>query len=320
MTHWIHPKQKPQVQEFGMANEVALSIRDLHKSYGRHHVLKGVSLELPKGQTLALLGRNGAGKTTLIKSIVGLLKPDQGAIRVCNLDPQSNAVELRRHIGYLAEDQQMFGWMTVEQLIRFVGAFYRDWDHALAAQYLQQLQLEPDKKIKQLSKGNAIRLGLLLALAHRPEVVILDDPALALDPIMRKEFNRDLVAHLQDIGSTILYSSHLLAEVEPVADCIAILHEGKIARYATTNKLREDVKRMVFPTEYASEVLAQFPIIQFQNHGRDASVVVEDAPAATCILQEWEVPYQTVDLNLDEIFEAYVTDRMDSIPTMNTAG
>src|ERR1044071_5782722 len=143
--------------------------------------------------------------------------------------------------------------MRVEEIVRFVAPFYPSWDHDLALKYLRDFELPPGAKIKHLSKGQNVRLGLILALAHRPELVILDDPALGLDPIMRKEFNRDLIAHLQGEGATVLYSSHLLYEVEPIADAVAILNNGVIVKHAATEALRNDVKQLVFTAEDYAE-------------------------------------------------------------------
>ncbi len=158
-------------------------------------------------------------------------------------------LELRRRVGYLAEDQTMYGWMTVDEILRFVAPFYPTWDHDLALRYVRDFELPIGTKIKHLSKGQNVRLGLVLALAHRPELVILDDPALGLDPIMRKQFNRDLITHLQGEGRTVFYSSHLLYEVEPVADEVAILDQGRIVRQADTETLRRDVKQLILGRE-----------------------------------------------------------------------
>ena len=125
-----------------------------------------------------------------------------------------------------------------KQLVDFIAPFYDAWDDVLAYEYLSQFELPWQTKVKHLSKGQNVRAGLVLALAHRPEVVILDDPVLGLDPIMRKEFNRDLIAHLQSEGRTVLYSSHLLYEVEPVANAVGILHQGQIVRQGATEKPR----------------------------------------------------------------------------------
>src|SRR5688572_6973344 len=198
--------------------EPAISLEGVYKSFGSTHVLRGVTMQVPRGKTFAFLGRNAAGKTTLIRMLIGLLNRDDGAMRVLGLDPQRDPLDLRSRVGYLAEDQVMYGWMRVDELIRFVAPFYPTWDHDLALRYVRDFELPPRTRIKNLSKGQNVRLGLVLALAHRPELVILDDPALGLDPIMRKQFNRDLITHLQCEGRTVFYSSHLLYEVEPVAD------------------------------------------------------------------------------------------------------
>jgi ABC-2 type transport system ATP-binding protein len=294
-----------------MSQQPPIFVRDLHKSFGDHSVLDGVSFAIPEGHTLALLGRNGAGKTTTIRALMGLLEPDSGALGVAGFDPQRKPMEVRKRAGYLAEDQQMFGWMTVDQLIRFVAPFYETWDHVRAERYVAQFELSLHKKVKHLSKGQGVRLGLLLALAHQPKVLILDDPALALDPIMRMEFNRDLVSHLEHGDCTVLYSSHLLAEVEAVADSVAILDGGRILRHAPTEELRENVKRLVFPTEHLRAVIPRLQLLDLQVRDLEASVVVDQAESAMHALAEWDIDPQVIALSLDEIFAAFVTGRVD---------
>src|SRR4051794_3940595 len=171
----------------------------------------------------------------------------------------------------------MYGWMRVEEIVRFVAPFYPTWDHELAFKYLRDFELPPRTKIKHLSKGQNVRLGLVLALAHRPELVILDDPALGLDPIMRKQFNRDLVTHLQGEGRTIFYSSHLLYEVEPVADEVAILHEGRIVRQADTESLRRHVKQFILGRDALSAVRSQLHILDERSDGLHVAVTVQGA-------------------------------------------
>src|SRR5687767_9329100 len=223
----------------------AIEMQGVFKSFRKNQVLTGLSLNVERGKTFAFLGRNAAGKTTAIRMLLGLLKRDGGEIRVLGADPEVNPLEVRSRVGYLAEDQQMYGWMTVDELLRFVAPFYATWDHDLALKYVREFELPLQTKVKHLSKGQNVRLGLILALAHRPELVILDDPVLGLDPVMRKQFNRDLITHLQGEGRTVFYSSHLLYEVEPIADEVAILHEGRLIRQADTETLRRDVKQFV---------------------------------------------------------------------------
>ena len=286
--------------------EPAIEMQAVYKSFRSTEVLRGVTMRVEPGRTFAFLGRNAAGKTTTIRMLLGLLKRDDGAIRVLGIDPQRDPIELRRRIGYLAEDQTMYGWMRVEEIVRFVAPFYPTWDHELAFKYLRDFELPMRARIKHLSKGQNVRLGLVLALAHRPELVILDDPALGLDPIMRKQFNRDLITHLQGEGRTVFYSSHLLYEVEPVADEVAILDAGRVIRQAETETLRRDVKQIMLSRVALPEVHSRLRILDERIEGDRVALVVEGAEQALGILSHEGVDHRTVDLNLDEIFEAYV--------------
>jgi ABC-2 type transport system ATP-binding protein len=160
-----------------------------------------------------------------------------------------------------------------------------------------------------------VRLGLVLALAHRPELVILDDPALGLDPIMRKQFNRDLITHLQGEGRTVFYSSHLLYEVEPVADEVAILDEGRIVRQADTETLRRDVKQLQMSREAYAVQRKHLSVLDGRSDGERMVAVVYGAEKAVELLRYEGVDFRVVDLNLDEIFEAYVVGRRDDPAT-----
>lgn len=287
----------------------ALFLEGVTKRFGRHVVLTGLNLTIPRGQTLAFLGRNGAGKTTTIKALLGLHALDEGTIRVLGIDPAAHPLEVRRQVGYLAEDQQMFGWMTVAEILRFLAPFYPTWDARLAHDYLRQFELPAEQRIRLLSKGQSVRLGLILALAHRPELMILDDPSLGLDSIMRREFNRDLVEHLQGTGCTVFYSSHLLDEVEPVADAVAILHEGRILRQGPTEQLREDVKQVLLTRSEWAAAPPPARLLDTRNSGDQVAVTVDGAPGWLAALRATGVPHEVVDLSLDEIFAAFVAGR-----------
>jgi ABC-2 type transport system ATP-binding protein len=268
-----------------------------------------LDLSVPAGQTFAFLGRNGAGKTTTIRMLLGLLKPDSGEVRVLGLDPSTDPLAIRRRVGYVAEDQVMFGWMRVGQLLSFVAPFYPTWDAAWAKELSDRFELPLKTRVKHLSKGQGVRVALLLALAHRPRLVILDDPTLGLDPIMRKEFLRDLVTHMQGEHVSVFFSSHLLYEIEPVADSVVILDHGRVLRQAATEDLRAQVKRLVAPAD-AEKILRNLPgVLDINITGRQATVVVEDIISARTALTATGVTAQEIDLNLDEIFEAYVIGR-----------
>ena len=291
-----------------MNESFVIEMRDVRKSFGKTEVLRGVDLSVPAGQTFAFLGRNGAGKSTTIRTMLGLLDADSGRVRVLGLDPKTDALEIRRRVGYVAEDQQMFGWMRVKQLLSFIAPFYPTWDAGWAKQLAERFELPMQTRLKHLSKGQGVRVALLLALAHRPELVILDDPTLGLDPIMRKEFLRDLVNYLQAERVSVFFSSHLLYEIEPVADSVVILDHGRVIRQASTEELRNKVKRLIGPAEIA-ESLRHLPgLLDFGLSGRQATAVVEDIDAVRPILTS---SAEEIDLNLDEIFEAYVIGRKD---------
>jgi ABC-2 type transport system ATP-binding protein len=213
----------------------------------------------------------------------------------------------------------MYGWMTAEEIARFLAPFYPTWDARLASDLVDRFGVPRHARIKHLSKGENIRLGLALALAHRPEIVILDDPALGLDPITRKQFNRDVIEHLQAEGRTVFYSSHLLYEVEAVADAVAILDAGRIVRVGATEDLQREVKRVVL----SSATLAARPkpakLLDVREDRSQIAVTLDDAGPWIAALQADGVEYIVEGLSLDEIFEAFVIGRADAWPDPSAA-
>jgi ABC-2 type transport system ATP-binding protein len=288
--------------------EPAIKIEGLHFSYGRKKVLKGVDLEVPKGSIFGFLGRNGSGKTTTIKTLLGLQKPQAGRCIVGGLDSVTQTLEIRKRIGFMAEDQQMYGWMTVSRIIKWVAGFYPNWDYTFADELLDILRLPRNIKVKALSKGQNSSLALLLALGHRPEIVILDDPTLGLDPIARKDFLRHVIDLLQSNGVTVFFSSHLLYEIEPVADHIAILDDGVIIKASATEQLRESVRRFALTPTSGADFGNVPGILDVLRVGANVSVTLEDCDQAKRgSLKGMSVNGMTeTALNLDEIFEAYV--------------
>jgi ABC-2 type transport system ATP-binding protein len=295
-------------------NSPAIQIAGLKKSFGPNVVLDEVNLEVASGRTLALLGRNGCGKTTTIRMLLGLLEPDAGTLRVADCNPAREAIELRRRVGYLAEDQEMYPWMTPVELCRFLAPFYPDWDQTLADELLDRFQVPRRTPIGRLSKGQTVELGLAAALAHRPPLVILDDPTLGLDPVARKQFHRHLVEHLQADGRTVLYSSHLLAEVEAVADDVAILDRGRIVRTGATDDLRRQVQRFVLETAALGEIAPPTGLLDVDQSAEQTAVIVDQAATFERYLRGLEIPFDVQPLTLDEIYEAYVIGRPRAWP------
>ena len=291
----------------------AILLSAVSMRFGREDVLRGVELRVPAGKTYAFLGRNGAGKTTTIRLLMGLLKPAAGIIRVAGFNPTNDAMAIRRSVGYLAEDQQMWGWMKVREILRFLAPFYPTWNWNLAKELLEKFSLASEQKIRHLSKGQNVRLGLLLALAHEPRLVILDDPALGLDPIMRKEFLRDVVTHLQGREITVFFSSHLLYEVEPVADMVGILDRGRILCESETEKLRDEVRQITVDaarwTDVAGQLRQATEILDVRRDGPRVAAITRNIHKARAAL-DGAIEEERA-LNLDEIFEAFVAGRKE---------
>jgi ABC-2 type transport system ATP-binding protein len=222
-----------------MASESIINISNLTRRFGARAALSSVSLSLPRGAVYGLVGANGAGKTTLIKHILGLLRAESGSVRVFGLDPVADPVGVLSRIGYLSEENDLPGWMRIDELVRYTRAFYSGWDDAYAKELEQKFALDPSAKIKTLSKGQKARLGLLVALAYRPELLVLDEPSSGLDPIVRRDILGAVIRTIADEGRTVLFSSHLLEEVEQVADHVTMINEGKIVLSASLDAIRE---------------------------------------------------------------------------------
>lgn len=289
-------------------SDSAIVIDNLHFSYGRKKVLTGVNLDVPVGSIFGFLGRNGAGKTTLIKTLLGLQKPRSGTEAILGLDCFGHSMQLRKRIGYMAEDQQMYGWMRVGRIIKWVAGFYPNWDMPFTDKLLDVLRLTKNTKVKALSKGQNSSLALLLALGHHPELVILDDPTLGLDPIARKDFLRHVIELLQSNGVTVFFSSHLLYEIEPVADHIAILDGGVICKSGKTEDLRDSVRRFMFTPKPQADFSTIAGLLDIDHAGQAISLTVEDCndDKRHQIKQIAEGDMTETALNLDEIFESYV--------------
>jgi len=222
-----------------MVSDPVIQVTELTRQFGARTALSAVSLSMPRGAVYGLVGANGAGKTTLIKHILGLLRAESGSVRVFGLDPVADPVGVLSRIGYLSEENDLPGWMRVDELIRYSAAFYPAWDDAYAEELRKTFALEPAAKIKTLSKGQKARAGLLIALAYRPELLVLDEPSSGLDPIVRRDILGAVIRTIADEGRTVLFSSHLLEEVEQVADHVTMISHGRIVLSAPLKDLKE---------------------------------------------------------------------------------
>jgi ABC-2 type transport system ATP-binding protein len=221
-----------------------IDIRRLTRHFGNKTALDEVSLAVPRGGVFGLIGGNGAGKTTLIKHILGMLKAQAGTVQVFGLDPVQNPVGTLGRIGYLSEDRDLPNWMRVGELLRYTQAFFPTWDEAYAEELRQAFDLDAKARIKTLSRGQRARAGLLVALAHRPELLVLDEPSSGLDPVVRRDILGAIIRTIADEGRTVFFSSHLLDEVERVADRVAIIHQGRVMLTSSMDEIKDTHRRV----------------------------------------------------------------------------
>lgn len=258
--------------------EYSIEATELGKIFNGRRVLRDISFQVPRGSIFGLIGPNGAGKTTTIRLLLGLLQPDSGSARVLGLDSHSQAIALRDKVGYVAEEASFYPWMKVDELIRFHSSFYSRWDHQRARHLLETFDLHPGVKVRELSKGMRTQLGLTLALAQRPELLILDEPTGGLDPVWRRKFLQTLTREVADGETTVLFSTHILSDVERVADWVAILAEGrlKVVRPLADFKYNERVIRVVFQNAAPQDLLAMPGIKTIQRQGNGYLLTVTD--------------------------------------------
>ncbi len=225
-----------------------LEFHDVHRAYSKGvDVLRGITFDVASGEVVGLLGKNGAGKTTLIRIAMGMIEAQKGHARVFGLDPREDSLEVRRRIGYVSEDQIMPEFMTVGEIIRLHRGLFPAWDETLERRLRDRFALSPNAKIRTLSKGQARQVALLCAVAHRPELLLLDEPAGGLDPSARREFLETAIQLLNDAGTTILFSSHYMTDVERLAARVAMIHEGQLLIDSSLDDLRERTTLALVP-------------------------------------------------------------------------
>ena len=225
-----------------------LEFDSIHRAYRRNaEVLRGVDFSIEAGEVVGLLGKNGAGKTTLIRIAMGMLEAQRGRVRVLGLDPRKEALEVKRRVGYVSEDQILPEFMTVGDVIRLHRGLFPTWDEELEKRLRERFELSPKSKIKTLSKGQARQVALLCAIAHRPELLLLDEPAGGLDPATRRDFLETSIQLLNESGSTILFSSHYMGDVERMAGRVVMIHDGRVLINSPLDDLREKFSLALVP-------------------------------------------------------------------------
>lgn len=284
-----------------------VSVTGLTRRFGNRLALDDLSLFVPPGCVFGLVGENGAGKTTLIKHLLGLFLAQSGTVSVFDRDPVRYPVEVLSRVGYLSEDRDLPSWMRVGELLCYTQGFYEDWDAAYAEKLLQQFALDPAAKVRTLSQGQNAKLGLLLALAHRPQLLLLDEPSSGLDPLVRRDILEAIIRSVAEDGRTVLFSSHLLDEVERVSDHLAMIHNGRILFSGPLDQVKQSHRRLIvrFATAQSSPPRLA-GALSVSGVGREWKVVCAD-PNGKLTAQAASLGGTIVDdqsATLDEIFVA----------------
>lgn len=295
-----------------------ISTEHLSKAYGSKWVVRDLRVSIPAGTVYGFLGRNGAGKSTTIKMLTGMVRPDFGSARLLGEDVATITPATRAKIAYMAEGHPLYGWMTIGQMVDFTRAFHPTWDDRLVAQVLDHFELSRKQKCGRLSRGQQAQVSLALAMAPDPELLILDDPTLGLDTVVRRDFLEVLIQMIQARGRTILFSSHILGDVERVATRIGILVDGVLRVDCPTETFREAVRKIV--AEFPGEP-PEFPgcegLVSWRRIGVQLElVVVQWGPEQQRLLEALEPRWiDVVELNLEDAFIEYTRGSRRSVPS-----
>ena len=289
-----------------MSEPFVIETSDLRKLYGDVEALRGLSLQVPAGSIFGFLGRNGAGKTTTIKVLLGMARASSGEAHIFGRPAADAGVDVRRRIGFVSDDKDLYDYMTVDEMVCFTRPFFPRWRADLEQRYLRSFALPLDRRVKALSRGTRTKLALLLSLCRGAELLVLDEPTSGLDPAMTEEVLQLLVTHVASEEMTVFFSSHHIAEVDQIADHVAIVDGGRAVVTGALDHLRETFRRvnLVFDGEAPEAAFRSAGVTRVRRKGRTLSVlssagaerVVDEARALN------PVSVEVVPVTLKEIF------------------
>ena len=267
-----------------MTDRAVIETAGLTKRYEDVEALRGLDLRVPSGSIYGFLGTNGAGKTTTIKVLLGMARPTSGEARVFGLSSveSTTGVEIRRRCAFVSDDKDLYDYMTVGEILAFTRSFYPRWSAELEQKYLRRFEMSPDRQIKGLSRGTRTKLALLLALCRGAELLILDEPTSGLDPAMAEDVLQALVGHVAAQEATVFFSSHQLAEVEQIADHVAIIDRGQTVVAGALDDLRAQYQRiqLVFEGEAPVFTIHAPGMHRLQRRGRVITILSANGGAA----------------------------------------
>jgi len=256
---------------------VPLAVSGLVHCYEGSNALNGIDLALEPGSVLGLIGRNGAGKSTLIRAMLGLLEPLAGEARVFGEPALQLSDAAKARIAYVPQQPEALAWLTAQQMLDFVGRFYPRWDKAFVTNTLERWRIQPNKLLAKLSPGERQRVDLIRALASQPELLVLDEPAAALDPVARRELLREVALRAGESGTTVLFSTHIVSDLERVASEVAFLHQGKLLMRCSVDETKERYARLWLPGKMSAAAPTQSLSRRRHDDGSLSLVVERDA-------------------------------------------
>lgn len=254
-----------------------LSAQGLVHAYEGREVLRGVDLSVAPGSVLGLIGRNGAGKSTLIRAMLGLLQPVAGSALVFGEAALRMSDASKERLAYVPQQPDALAWLSAAQMFDYLSRFYPRWDHDFAKRTLTRWQIAPDKIMAKLSPGERQRVDLIRALASQPELLVLDEPAAALDPVARRELLREIALRAGEHGTTVLFSTHIVSDLERVASEIAFLHEGRLLLHCAMDDTKERYARLWLPSDQAMHAPADTLSRRRHEDGSSSCVIARDA-------------------------------------------
>ena len=279
---------------------VALETQGLGRRYGSQWALQGCTLEIPRGTVTALVGPNGAGKTTLLRLAVGLTRPSAGSVRVLGLDPRDQAAEALPRVGFLAQEHPLYGGFTVEEMLRVGRELNPGWDDGAARTRIAGLDLPLRKKVRTLSGGQRAQVALTLALAKRPELLLLDEPVASLDPLARREFLQAVLEAVAEREITVVLSSHILADLERVCDHLVILAHGRTQLAGPIDEIVTSHRLLTGPRDQAGDVTRMHEVVRESHAERQTTLLVR--ATGHVYDSHWTIH----ELDLEEIVLAYL--------------
>lgn len=302
----------PSRPEGHAVSEMVIQTRALTRYFGRKCAVDQVTLAVPRGSVFALLGRNGSGKSTLTRMLLGLLEPTRGSASVLGEDSQHLSPVARGRIGYVAEGHPLIGWMRVRDLADFQRPFYPQWDARLFKTILDHFSLSDGARASSLSRGQRAGLSLGLVLATRPELLVMDDPSLGLDPVARRTLLEAMILVTRDAGHTIFFSSHALNDVERVADHLAILDGSVLRVSASIEEFRRHVKRLVLNFASSPPAAPNIPhLLEARREGQSLRLTLGNPGLDTdrAIADLGATSIEEHPISLEEAVIAYLGDR-----------